>query len=327
MNRRTWLVLLVCFGLVAVGLLAATSLGVKMIPVEIVWKSIFRYDGELDAMLVRDSRLPRAVCSALVGGMLAMTGAIMQGITRNPMAEPSLLGMTQGATLAVAIASVNMSVYGLLGNSLAALLGAVASGALVLLFSMQNVGRGGLSRLLMAGTAMSTFFLSLASMIALLGNRSRDLAFWLSGGFRTATWKSAWLLLAVACAGILLSLALSGRINILSLGDEAAAGLGVKPGRVRIQAVAVLIPLCAVCVATAGNIAFVGLIVPHILRRLLGDDARRLIPMSFAGGAALLVWADIAAKMANPPYELPIGLFSALMGIPIFIAQVRRERT
>ena len=122
------------------------------------------------------------------------------------------------------------------------------------------------------------------------------------------------------------ALSLSKKINIISLGEDAAVGLGVKPTRVRIQAVGILIPMCAVCVATAGNIAFVGLIVPHILRKLLGTDYRRLIPFSFLCGAALLAWADVAAKLINMPYETPIGLFSALMGIPIFISMVRREK-
>ena len=326
MRKRMVLVLTFACLIMAAGLLAATCLGAKPLSMQTVWNSLFKYDESLDAMLVRDSRLPRALSSAMVGGLLAMAGAIMQGITRNPIAEPSIMGVTQGATLAVAIATVNMSFYGLLGNTLAALIGAFLSGLLVLLFSMRSARNMSLSRLLMAGTAISTFFLSLASIVALLGNRSQELAFWLSGGFRTATWKYVWLLLAVGGVCAAYALTLSKKINIISLGEDAAVGLGVKPTRVRIQAVGILIPMCAVCVATAGNIAFVGLIVPHILRKLLGTDYRRLIPFSFLCGAALLVWADVAAKLINMPYETPIGLFSALMGIPIFISMVRREK-
>jgi iron complex transport system permease protein len=314
--------------LVAVGLLAATCFGAKAVSLETVLNSILHYDRrELDMLLVVDSRLPRALCSVLVGGLLAMTGAVMQGITRNPIAEPSIMGVTQGAMLAVAVASVNASLYGMLGNALAALMGALASGALVLLFSMRSARNVSLARLLIAGTAISTFFLSLASLVALLGNRSQELAFWVSGGFRTATWNYVWLLLAVGGACAIAFLLLGQRINIVSLGDDVATGLGIKPNRVRIQSFALLVPICAVCVATAGNIAFVGLIVPHIVRRILGNDYRRLIPLSFACGAALLVWADVAAKMVNIPYETPIGLFSSLIGIPIFIWLVRREHT
>ncbi len=327
MTRRVGLLVFASLTIMAAGLLAATCLGAKQISIQGVWDSLFRYDGGLDALLVRDSRLPRAVSSALVGGLLAMAGAVMQGVTRNPIAEPSIMGVTQGATLAVAIASVNLSVYGLLGNTLSALLGSLVSGLLVLLFSLQSAQNMNLARLLMAGTAISTFFLSLASIVALLGNRSQDLAFWLSGGFRTATWSSVGLLLPVAAACGSFAVGLSKKINLISLGDDAAVGLGVNPTRVRVQSVAIIIPMCAACVAVAGNVAFVGLIVPHIVRRLLGNDYRRLIPVSFVCGGALLVWADVAAKMVNIPYETPIGLFSSLLGIPVFISLIRREKS
>lgn len=326
MSKRPVVFMTIVCVLMAAGLLAATCLGAKPLSLPVVWRAIFAHDGTLDAMLVRDSRLPRAIASAIVGGLLAMAGAMMQGITRNPIAEPSIMGMTQGATLSVAIASVNLSVYGLMGNTSAALIGAVCSGLLVLLFSMRSARNVSLSRLLLAGQAISTFFLSLAAIIALLGNRSQDLAFWLSGGFRTAGWKQVYLLLAVGGLCTLAALLLARRINIVSLGDDTAVGLGVNPTRVRIEAVAVLIPMCAVCVATSGNIAFVGLIVPHIVRKVLGNDFRRLIPASFLCGAVLLIWADVLAKMINIPYETPIGLFSSLMGIPIFISLVRREK-
>lgn len=326
MKKRTVIIVAAAMIAMAAGLLAATCLGAKNIPIKTVIESLFHYREELDMMLVRDSRLPRALCSALVGGLLAMAGAMMQGITRNSIAEPSIMGVTQGAVLAVAIASVSSSVYGILGYSISAFTGAMLGGVLVLLFSMQSASNMRLSRLLMAGTAMSTFFLSMASLVALIGNRSQELAFWISGGFRTATWKYVWLLAAIGGICTLFALIMSHKINIVSLGDDVAVGLGVKPTRVRIQTVALIIPICAVCVATAGNIAFVGLIIPHIVRKTLGNDFRKLIPVSFLGGAALLTWADVAAKLVNQPYETPIGLFSSLIGIPIFISLVRREK-
>lgn len=225
-NRRTALLLIGSVILVAAGILAAAILGAKAVPLKTVWDSLFHYKEELDLMLVRDSRLPRALCSVLVGGLLAMTGAVMQGITRNVIAEPSIMGVTQGATLAVAIASVHASVYGLMGNTLAALSGAFFSGLLVLLFSMQSTSNMSLARLLMAGTAISTFFLSLASLVALLGNRSQDLAFWVSGGFRTVGWKHVWMLLVVGGICTVLAILLAHKINIVSLGDDVAVGLG-----------------------------------------------------------------------------------------------------
>lgn len=308
------------------GLLLAICVGAKSIPLATVWESIFRGDG-LEQQLVRNVRLPRALASAMVGGLLGMAGAMMQGITRNPIAEPSIMGMTQGATLAVAFASVSSSVSGLFGNSAAALIGAVVSGILVLLFSMQSAANMKLSRLLLAGTAMSTFFISMATVVALLGNRSQELAFWISGGFQTAVWKHVLLLVVVGGISFILSLLMAGRINIVNLGEDTAVGLGVNPTKVRLLTIVILIPVCAVSVAVAGNIAFVGLIIPNIVRRLLGNDYRKMIPLSFILGAALLAWADIAARMVNQPYETPIGLFSSLVGVPIFLLLVRKEKS
>lgn len=251
----------------------------------------------------------------------------MQGVTRNPIAEPSVMGMTQGATLAVAIVSTNATFYGVLGNTVAALIGALFSGILVLLFSMQKASNMSMSRLLLAGTAMSTFFISMASVIAMLNNRSQELSFWITGGFRTAGWNQVKLLLIVGGICVILAMILSHKINIVSLGEEVAIGLGINPVKIRFFTIILLIPMCAVSVATAGNIAFVGLIVPHIIRRVVGIDYRAVMPLSFLFGSALLVWSDIAARMVNAPYETPIGLFTAMIGVPIFIALVRKERS
>lgn len=326
MNKKILLFFCINLLLVATGLTVATCVGAKNIPLDVVWDSLFHYEEVLDMQLVRDVRIPRALCTLLVGGMLAMAGGMMQGITRNPVAEPSIMGMTQGAVLAVAVTSVSTSIYGLVGNTAAAFIGALLSGLLVLLFSMQSAKNMNLSRLLLAGTALSTFFISAASVVAMLGNRSQELAFWIAGGFRLAGWKQVLLLLIVGGICILLSLTLSQKINIVSLGDDVATGLGVNPVKIRIYTVALLIPICAVCVAVAGSISFVGLIVPHIIRRLFGNDYRKIMPLSFLLGSTLLVWADIGARMANHPYETPIGLFTTFLGIPVFLMLVRREK-
>lgn len=314
---------------VAAGLLAAACAGAKNIPLETVFHSIFAAGNpaelSLDMQLVRDIRLPRALSSAVIGGLLGMGGAMMQGVTRNPIAEPSIMGITQGAALAVAVVSVNTTLYGILGNFAAALAGAFISGILVLLFSIRSASNMNISRLILAGTALGTFFLSLATVIALLGNRSQELAFWVSGGFRTASWDQMKILLVVSIPCFILALLISRKINIVSLGDDVCTGLGVNPVKVRILTMVLLIPMCAVSVAVAGNIAFVGLIVPHVVRKLSGNDYRKLIPLSFFFGSALLIWADIAARMIQPPYETPIGLFTALIGVPVFLLMIRKE--
>jgi len=325
MNKKAIALALICFMVVMAGFVVAVTSGAKSISLKIVWDSIFHYEEILDMQLVRDGRLPRVICTALIGGFLGLSGAMMQGVTRNPIAEPSLMGITQGATLAVVIVSLNPRLYGLLGNITAALVGATCSGFLVLLFSMQNPRNMNISRLLLAGTALSTFFISMASMIALLSNRSQELAFWVAGGFRTATWSSVWMLLIIGGVSTIAALRMSRRINIVNIGEDIAIGLGENPVKTRVQTMLILIPICAVSVAIAGNIAFVGLVVPHIIRKLIGSDYLYIMPLSFIGGSCLLVWADIAARLVNQPYETPIGLFTCLMGVPFFLWMVRKE--
>ncbi len=325
MNKKAIAFISACSIIAIAGLVVAISAGAKSIPLQTVWNSIFHYEDILDMQLVRDVRIPRVICTALVGGILGITGAMMQGVTRNDVAEPSLMGITQGATFAIAIAGANSTIYGLLGNTVAAFIGAMISGLLVLAFSMKNARNMNLSRLLLAGTALSTFFISMATIIALLTNKSQNLAFWISGGFRAVTWDSVKLVLIVGGITTVIALFMAPKINIVNLGEEVCIGLGENPVKIRMITLLLLIPMCAVCVAVAGNIAFIGLIVPHIVRRLLGQDYRMIMPVSFLFGATLVIWADVLARLVNQPYETPIGLFTSLVGVPLFIWMIRKE--
>ena len=322
------IVILTILGLliVAAGFLAAICIGSKAIHLNTIWESIFHYNEEnIDMLVIRDSRMPRAVASILIGGMLSLTGATMQGITRNPIADPTVLGMSQGATFAVALSIVTFQIAGS-GSVVAAMVGAVASGAFVLLISLRSARAMNVSKLLLAGTAASTFLLSLASTVAILGNRSQELAFWIAGGLGNTNWSDVKILLLYGGIASLLVVLLAGKINILSLGEDMAIGLGINPAKLRILAIVLIIPICAACVSVSGNIVFVGLIIPHIIRRLVGSDYRKILPLSFLYGAGLLVWADILAKTINTPYETPIGLFTSLLGVPFFLWLVRKER-
>lgn len=325
MNKKTVAFISTCSIIAITGLVVAISAGAKSIPLQTVWNSIFHYEDILDMQLVRDVRIPRVICTALVGGILGVTGAMMQGVTRNPIAEPSLMGITQGATLAIAIAGASQSIYGLLGNTVAAFIGALFSGLLVLAFSMKNARNMNLSRLLLAGTALSTFFISMATIIALLTNKSQSLAFWVSGGFRAVTWNSVKLVLVVGGIATVIALFMAPKINVVNLGEDVCIGLGENPVKIRMFTLLLLIPMCAVCVAVAGNVAFIGLIVPHIVRKLLGQDYRMIMPVSFLFGATLVIWADVLARLVNQPYETPIGLFTSLVGVPLFIWMIRKE--
>lgn len=211
------------------------------------------------------------------------------------------------------------------GNFWTALAGAGFSGLLVFLFAVKYAGHPDVSRILLAGSALSIFFLSAASLSALIQNRSQELAFWIAGGFRQADWGAVIGLgiVTLVCMGSFLLL--SGKVNLLSLGDEAAISLGIDAAGLKKKVILVMIPLCAMCVAVAGNIGFVGLFVPHILRSMLSRDIRHTLPLSFLFGSVLMVFSDIAARTLSAPYELPVGLFTALLGIPVFLLLVRKE--
>ncbi len=325
MNKKVTLLVTLCSLFAIIGLIVAICAGAKSIPLQTVIDSIFHYEDMLDMQLVRDVRIPRAICTAFIGGLLGITGAMMQGVTRNPVAEPSLMGITQGATFAIALMGASSGLLGLFGYMFAAFIGALVSGTLVLLFSMKSARHMNMSKLLLAGTALSTFFISMATVIALLTNKSQNLAFWLAGGFRATTWASVQLVLIVGVLTTILALFLAPKINVVNLGEEVCIGLGENPNRIRMQTLLLIIPMCAVCVAVAGNIAFVGLIVPHIIRRWVGQDYRVIMPLSFLFGSTLVIWADVLARLVNQPYETPIGLFTSLVGVPLFIWMVRKE--
>ena len=312
--------------LLLVGVFLAITLGAYKIKLVDIYNSIFHYSQTTEMMLIRDVRIPRALCVLLTGGILGVTGAMIQGVTRNPIAEPSLLGVSQGAILVIAILYAIELPITQVNVMIAAFIGAFLSGLLVIGFTLKKASNMAISKLLLAGTSMSTFFISLTTIIGLLTNRSQLIAFWVTGGFRTASWNDVKLLLIVGIPGVLITILLSSKINLLSLGDDVATGLGVNPYQIRFYTLIIMIPLCAVAVAVGKNIAFVGLFVPQIVRMLLGEDYRKLIPCAFLLGAVILTYADVAARLVYAPYEMPIGIFTAFIGIPFFIKMARKER-
>lgn len=309
-----------------IGLFLGVSLGVTRIGIAEIWNSIFNYSETLELMLIRDVRIPRVLCVLFTGGILGVTGAMIQGVTRNPIAEPSLLGVSQGATLIVAIFYAVGITINTINVMIASLIGAIFSGIIVMGFISRKTKSSSITKILLAGTAMSTFFISLTTIIGLLSNRSQFIAFWVSGGFRNATWSDFKLVVTVGIIGLIIAILLSKKINVLSLGDDVAISLGENPERIRLLTFLVMIPMCAAAVVVGKNIGFVGLIVPQIVRKTFGEDYTKNIPLSFLLGSVLLVYSDIAARMFYNPYETPIGIFTALIGVPFFIAVARKER-
>lgn len=312
--------------LLVIGMVLAVRSGSIPISFSDIFNSIFNYNETLQLMLVKDVRIPRALCVVFTGGILGATGAMIQGVTRNPIAEPSILGVSQGATLVISIFYAAGIAVNTKNVMIASFIGALITGIIVLMFISKKANNNSIAKILLAGTAMSTFFMSLTTIIGLLSNQSQMIGFWVAGGFRNVSWSDFNLVAVVGILGLLAGVFLSPKINILNLGDDVAIGLGESPERIRIITLIAVIPMCAAAVAVGKNIAFVGLIIPQIVRKILGEDYRRNIPCSFLLGAVLLIYADIAARMIFNPYETPIGVFTALIGIPFFISIARRER-
>lgn len=331
-NRRSLAYLLMFIGIIllVLGIGLSISLGAKNIDFSTIIQSLFSNENDVNIKIIRDVRIPRAISAVLVGGFLAVSGAIMQGITRNPIAEPSVMGITQGATFMIAVAFVLQRinpnlVIGSFGLMIFAFLGASISGLLVYFVSSRSVRKVDPVKLALAGTALGTLLISLAMGISMYFNLSQQLSFWISGGLVSAKWQGVKLLLVVGGIGMIAAMIMSPKITILSLGEEVAIGLGQRTNLVRFICLMIVIALTGASVSVAGNIVFVGLIVPQIAKAIVGADYRLIIPSSLILGSVLLVYSDILARMINPPYETPIGSLTALLGVPMFIYLVRKD--
>lgn len=320
----TSLVLIIGLFALFFGIGLSICLGAKDMNYTTILNSIFVGKDEVNSQIIRDIRMPRTIAAALAGAFLAVSGAIMQGITRNPIADPSIMGVTQGATFTIALAFAMQNSVGSVIVMIYAFIGASISGLLVYYLSSRTKKGVDPIKLALAGVAMGTLLISLASAIAMYFNLSQQLSFWISGGLSTAKWAGVRLLAVVGIIGTISAIVISPKITILSLGEEIAIGLGEKTNVIRFISIIIVILLSGSAVSVAGNIAFIGLIVPQIARNLVGPDYRHIIPCSIVLGAALIVYSDIFARMINHPYETPIGALTALVGVPFFIYLVRK---
>lgn len=277
--------------------------------------------------VVLSLRLPRVLLAALVGVCLALSGAIMQALFQNPMADPYLLGVSSGAALGaiIAMAVGAAGAAAVLSVPLLAFVGALAVVFLVYVLA-QRGGRVQTGTLLLTGIAVGSLVSALTSFMMLLMQRDlRGVLFWLLGGLSGRGWPQVWIILPQATVGLVAAMVLARPLNMLLLGDEAAASLGLntQAGKRLLLALASL--LAAGAVAVSGIIAFVGLVVPHVTRMLVGPDHRRLLPLAAVMGALLMVLSDIAARMLLAPTELPIGIITSALGCPFFLYLLHRQ--
>nr|WP_245823420.1 iron ABC transporter permease [Metabacillus halosaccharovorans] len=308
-------------------LLVSIGLGAVWISPSVIADSLFSFqNSHIEHQLIREVRIPRALTAALVGAALAVAGAIMQGLTRNPLADPSIIGITSGAGLAIAVSLAFVgsgSYWNLLFWSFA---GSALGACLVFVFSVIAKDRVSPVTLTLAGAALSTLFSALSTGIALYFQVSQDLSFWIAGGLSGTKWVHVMILVPTVLIGLILSLFISRSLTILAMGEEVATGLGQSLANVRWIGIITVVLLSGVAVSIAGAVGFIGLVIPHIIRLLLGSNYQLVIPLSAIAGALLLIVADIGARMINPPFETPVSAITALVGVPFFLYLSRTKR-
>lgn len=311
------LVLIVCF-------IIAMMFGAEETTFRNLWLTLTSATKNDNILILREIRLPRELAAMLIGAALAVSGGIMQGITRNPLADPGLLGLTSGANMALALAFVFMPSLGYFGIMVACFVGAAIGAALVIVLG--SMRRGSLSpiRVVLAGAAVSAFMYAISDGISIFFKISKDVSMWTSGGLIGTTWGQIQAIAPVILVGLVIVPFLSNQINILSLSDEVATGLGQKLVLVKTILFLLVIVLTGASVALIGNMAFVGLMIPHIVRKLVGTDYRYIIPVSIFAGASFMLLAETLGRTINAPYETPVVAIASMLGLPFFLFVVRR---
>jgi iron complex transport system permease protein len=334
-TRRRRLVLLGLAGALAVALLVATAAGSVSLPLRGVVGALLRLaglaGGEATALgpsgeaILFSVRLPRVLLAALVGGGLAVVGAVLQAVFRNPLADAGLLGVGGGAALG-AVLAVNLGLASAVffALPLAAFAGAMTA-VLTVYFIAGTSGRAGVESLLLTGIAVSALAGAGTSVLLVATEefRVKTVLFWLAGGLEGRGWPHVQAGAAFVLVGAAALVALGRPLDVLSLGEEEAASLGLPVRAARLGLLGLASLVAGACTAVAGAVPFVGLMAPHALRPLVGPLARHLLPAAFLGGAILVVLADLGARTLSARYELPLGALTAFVGVPYFLVALR----
>jgi iron complex transport system permease protein len=324
-RRATGLVLILAA--LAIVLVLSVSVGSRPIPLDRVWSLVWHPDGSDDAIIVHDLRIPRTVLGLLVGGALGVAGALMQALTRNPLADPGLLGVNAGAAAAVVTATAVIGSADPLTYVWFACVGAAV--ASVAVYGIGATGRSGATpvRLALAGTAVTFALLAYVQGLTIVDRDTLDqYRFWQVGALAGHPASLNWQIAPFIVGGLVLALALARSLNAVALGDDAGRALGASPARTRVLGAVAITLLCGAATAAAGPIAFVGLAVAHAARALTGPDQRWVLPFSALLAPVMVLGADILGRVVIRPGELEVGIVSAVVGGPLFVAIVRRRR-
>ncbi|HAB61078.1 MAG TPA: ferrichrome ABC transporter permease [Lachnospiraceae bacterium] len=306
---------------------ASISFGAADMDLSTAWGALFRFDPNLtEHQIIKTLRLPRTVADIIVGSSLAICGALMQGTTRNPLADSGLMGISSGATFAIALAMAFVPGHTYIQTMLFACLGAAVTTGLT--YFISSLGKRGMTpqRLVLAGISISMLFGAFSQYIAIKYRLGQALAYWTAGGTAGAKWSELAIVMPLFIIAVLVAFALSPSVTVMSLGEDVAIGLGMKTNIVKGISTLIVLVLTGLSVIVVGPVGFVGLITPHMVRYLVGVDYRYIIPASGLYGALLTVFADLTGRLINKPYETPIGVIFAIIGVPYFLYLARKQR-
>jgi iron complex transport system permease protein len=324
-NARRTAGLLLAVALLVLLIVASVAIGAKDIPVDQVWHGLFHYTGTDNDVVIRKLRLPRTLLGLLVGAALGVAGAAMQALTRNPLADPGLLGVNAGAAAAVVSAISFFGVTSTTGYVWFALAGAAVVSTLV--YAVGGSRSATPVRLALAGTAVTALLQGWTSAVELTDNAALDrMRFWQVGSLAAADMDTVRHVAPFIAAGLLLALATARPLNAVALGDDTARGLGAELTRTRVLVMLAITLLCGAATAACGPIVFVGLMVPHVVRGITGPDMRWILPYAAVLSPVLLLGSDVIGRLVTRPAELQVGIVTAVLGGPVFIYLVRRRR-
>ncbi|MDY4692048.1 MAG: iron ABC transporter permease [Blautia sp.] len=332
----TCVILSICLIL---SIVLCVGIGPVSIPFSTVWKIIFNKItgwGNIASIenktinIVWFLRVPRVLLSTLVGVCLSISGVSMQAFTRNPLASPYVLGTSSGASFgaALAIATGALSFLGISATSIGAFTGALLS--IVIVYGLAKSGEEVAPiRLVLVGSAVSAMFTAFSNFIVYKApddSKVKAVTFWMLGSVATAEWSDILPIFIVMVPGVVIMFALSSSLNAMLIGESSAVTLGVNVNRVRKVTIFISALMTGVTVAVSGCIGFVGLVVPHIVRSLVGADHRKVIPISVLAGAIFMIWVDVGARMIDAPGEIPIGIITSMIGAPLFLWMLKSRK-
>ncbi|MBL7256845.1 iron chelate uptake ABC transporter family permease subunit [Actinoplanes sp. LDG1-01] len=324
--KRRWIGFAAAFAVLFVVIALSVAVGSRTIPLSTVWQVLWHSDASAESAIVHDLRLPRTLLGLGVGAALGLAGTVMQALTRNPLAEPGLLGVNLGASTGVVISIAFLGVGSAAGYVWFAFVGAGLTSAAV--FALGGAGRHPTpERQILAGISITSVLGAIVWAILVLRREAFDrYRHWDVGSFSDRDSGTVLRILPFLVAGVVLALFLGRQLNALSLGDESATSVGASPVRVRALGLLAVTLLCGAATAAAGPIWFLGLAVPYAARMIVGSDQRWILAYALVLGPALLLGADVLGRVLVAPAELPVGVVTAFLGAPLFIALCRRRR-